>query len=250
MGYAGRMVSNARPAPNEVATAARADIQAVVRGVLTLFAIQLLRSFAASLPGADQPLAGVSARDWLFIFFGLMVLAVLAAIYLPASRAAMFYLGLGVSLAPPSGRERYRPLLAAPVKIAIQFAFLVFAYDQVPPILNRIVPLLQGASGVVVMVQGVALLIGLLVLVTLWRAMRPLLDALAADAGEAISAVSLSVAFVKCPRCSAQTESDGAYCRNCGASRDEAPKGVMCAACQRENPADAKFCPGCGTALS
>ncbi|MBK5255918.1 MAG: zinc ribbon domain-containing protein, partial [Vicinamibacteria bacterium] len=85
---------------------------------------------------------------------------------------------------------------------------------------------------------------------TLWRALRPFLDALAADAGEAITAVSLNVAFVKCPRCSAQTESDGAYCRACGASRDETPEGVACSVCQRENPPDARFCPGCGAPAS
>ncbi len=244
------MVTTVRAPQNEVAAAARADIQSVFRGALTLFALQLLRTFAASLPGAEQPLGGISARDWLCLGFGLLVLHVLATLYRPASRTALFYLGLGTSLAPPPARDRYRPLLAAPVQIGIQFAFLVFAYDQIPPILARLGPLLQGASGLVVLVQGAALLAGLLVLVTLWRALRPLLDALATDAGEAIAAVSLGIAFAKCPRCLAQTERDGAYCRNCGASRQEVSTGVACASCQRENAPDARFCPGCGAAAT
>jgi hypothetical protein len=241
------MAGTAQMARNEVAEAARADIQAVVRGVLALVGLQFVRTFAAALPGSEQMFGSLSARDWMFVLFGLMVLAVLAGLYRPASRAVMFYLRLGVSAAPARGRERYRPLLAAPLQIAVQLAFLGFAYDQVPPLLTRIGPLVQGAPGLIALVQGVALLIGLLLLVSLWRALRPLLDALAADAGEAIAAVSLGVAFVKCPKCLTETERDGAFCRNCGAGRDETPVIVVCGACQRGNPADVRYCPGCGT---
>jgi hypothetical protein len=231
-----------------------ADIGTFIRALLLGILLQVLRSVAGSVPGAEQALAAVRLSDWLFGFLTLALAGVLVSAYAPLCSLVAFYLGALVRGARMPGRDEHLPQVARLAQRLVLLAYLIGLYQLLWPALERLAPALPGFAGLKVLVQAAAFLVGLAVLALVWHEASSLIDVMTERMTQGATAVSLTLAYARCSACDARNDRDAAFCTSCGATLGRAvsdgARTRSCGSCGAANDDAARFCLNCGRTLA
>lgn len=211
-------VQSAPPAPIQADHLERETLQSLVHNTVVLVALAAAQSLVEYLPGTDIVLGGVGVGGWIRLAMAIAILVLMFRLLRPLRTVVPYYVGL---IFRTQTKLANQPELRANVSSAATY-FILVAYVAViywavlPSMLGIMAALLSFQTTVLKMTRLGVALVGIVFVVKLVLALRPLLSRVSSKITDRAMEATQKADSKNCPNCGAQIALASQFCAACG----------------------------------